>query len=219
MTQQTSRSVTSNQTRIHDDLISRVVKHLATPFDKPVAEHSLDAFKACRKQVETQDKSIILDAGCGVGASTRVLAEKNPNSWVIGVDQSAHRLAKRPKLVPDNCLYFRADLVDFWRLALAQRWHLKEHYLLYPNPWPKAKHYMRRWHAHPILPTILNLGGRLTLRSNWDLYVLEFATAMDYLNYKTSDIQTVATADYLTPFEKKYAESGQILYEIMVELA
>ena len=219
MTTNTSRSVTTNQQGAHEDLLSVLVKHLGSDFQKPVAQHSREAFEQCVKLMATQERAIILDSGCGVGQSTRILAEQHPDCWVIGVDQSEHRLSKQTHTTPDNCILVRADLVDFWRLALDDRWHLQAHYLLYPNPWPKAKHLLRRWHAHPVFPTLINLGGKLTLRTNWDLYALEFAIVLDYLGYPTADIKTITPEKFLTPFEKKYFESDQTLYEVIAELA
>ena len=219
MSKQSSRPVASNQEGIHEDLIEVLVKHLGTDYHKPIANHSQIAFDKCQEILLTEARGIILDSGCGVGQSTLMLARQYPECWVIGVDQSEHRLARQPAQVPENCLYVRADLIDFWRLALAARWHLEQHFILYPNPWPKAGHLKRRWHGHPVFPTLLNLGGRITLRSNWALYILEFATALDYLSYQTGTINEIVPETYLTPFEKKYAESGQTLYELIAELA
>lgn len=218
MTKEASREVSSNQNGIHEDLLPTLVKHLAHDFQKPIATHSVQAFEQCQQKIVKKERGIILDSGCGIGQSSKSLAERYPDSWVIGVDQSEYRLNKQPKDNPENCLLVRADLVDFWRLALAERWHLEQHFILYPNPWPKAKHFMRRWHAHPVFPTVLNLGGKLTLRSNWDIYVLEFATVLDYLSYQAKDIETISPESFLTPFEKKYHESGQTLYELSAEL-
>mgnify|MGYP001827044418 CR=1 FL=1 len=219
MTDSSSRIVTTNQTGIHDDLIETLLKHLGSDFHKPVAEHSQIAFDVCCDLISANERGIILDSGCGIGQSTKILAEKYPDNWVIGVDQSEHRLNKISQQLPDNCQFIRADLIDFWRLALQARWKLEQHYILYPNPWPKAKHLKRRWHGHPLMPTILNLGGELILRSNWDLYVLEFATVLDYLSYPAREIQAIEPEFFLTPFEKKYYESGQTLYELKAELS
>lgn len=46
-------------------------------------------FGNCRR---CEGRQLILDAGCGVGLSTRWLATLYPNHFVIGVDQYADRL-------------------------------------------------------------------------------------------------------------------------------
>ena len=161
----------------------------------------------------------ILDSGCGVGQSTRILAEQHPQHWVIGIDQSEHRITKQSARNPDNMILVRANCVDFWRLALADGWQLDKHFLLFPNPWPKKEHLQRRWHGHPVFPTLLKLGGYLELRTNWHLYALEFQTALGHLGYSLSEVETYLPGDnYLTPFEKKYHESGQELFRLTSDL-
>ncbi|MCH4563891.1 SAM-dependent methyltransferase [Halomonas sp. EGI 63088] len=221
-----SRAIVSNQPGPHEDLSRRVMRSLAHPLRKPVAEHTRDAFTRARCWRETRgDMPLILDAGCGVGLSTRRLAERFADHAVIGVDRSAARLSRDHGPLPDNALLVRADLVDFWRLALAAGWQPVRHYLLYPNPYPKAAHLKMRWHGHPVFPAILALGGRLELRSNWKLYVEEFALALELAAGVTAAVEPYVPAaagrlpvEYLTPFEQKYHASGQPLWRLVVGL-
>ena len=121
---------------------------------------------------------MVLDSGCGTGESTVLLARRYPDCLVVGVDKSAARLDKAPQL-PANARLLRADLADIWRLMDDAGWKLAQHYLLYPNPWPKPAQLKRRWHGHPVFPDLLVLGGRLVLRSNFEVYVDEFARALE----------------------------------------
>lgn len=215
------RVVTSRQTGPHQDLARRVARALATPLQKPVAEHTRTAFARADAWRAEQQKPLILDAGCGVGLSTRRLAAAFPDCAVIGVDRSANRLRRDHGPLADNALLVRADLVDFWRLAWQAGWAPVRHYLLYPNPYPKASQLKMRWHGHPVLPWILGLGGRLELRSNWRLYVEEFALAVAQATGREAALAAYTPAganDYLTPFEAKYAEGGQPLWQLTVEL-
>ena len=165
------------------------VKHSEARFNRPIAGHTYDAFQSAAKYVAVDGRPIILDSGCGVGESTINLAQQHRDCLVIGIDQSEHRLQKNPYYngeggLADNILLLRADCVDFWRLALEADWLLQKHYLLYPNPWPKKSHIKRRWHGHPVLPSLLQLGGELELRSNWQIYIDEFAKALEILGYE-----------------------------------
>ncbi|PWV67683.1 tRNA (guanosine(46)-N(7))-methyltransferase TrmB [Halomonas sp. A11-A] len=218
--QSSSRSIVTNQLGPHEDLSRRVARALAHPLRKPVAEHTRQAFEAARTwRAARPDMPLILDAGCGVGLSTRRLAERFANHAVIGVDRSESRLTREHGPLPDNALLVRADLVDFWRLALADGWRPVRHYLLYPNPYPKAAHLKMRWQGHPILPVILALGGRLELRSNWRLYVEEFALAVAQATGRKAEVRPHEPGnDFLTPFEQKYHVSGQPLWKLVVEL-
>ncbi|SEL57918.1 tRNA (guanine(46)-N(7))-methyltransferase TrmB [Halomonas daqiaonensis] len=215
-----SRSIVSRQTGPHEDLSRRVVRALTNPLRKPIAEHTREAFAWARDWLDNRDGApLILDAGCGVGLSTRRLAEQHPATAVIGVDRSADRLARDHGRLPDNALLVRADLIDFWRLALAEGWRPARHFLLYPNPYPKTAHLKMRWQGHPVLPVILALGGRLELRSNWRLYVEEFALAVTQATGVAAAAAPFTPGEAcLTPFEQKYHASGQALWRLVVEL-
>ena len=219
----TSRSIATNQLGPHKDVAHRVARALHHPMRKPVAEHTRAAFEQAHAWYEQQSdggrRPLILDAGCGVGLSTRHLATRFDDHLVIGVDRSAVRLARDHGEVGENALLVRADLVDFWRLALAAGWQPARHYLLYPNPYPKSAHLKQRWHGHPVLPVILALGGRLELRSNWRLYVEEFALALKLATGVDAEVERFLPGDrYLTPFEQKYHASGQSLWRLSVAL-
>ncbi|MCG6659714.1 methyltransferase domain-containing protein [Halomonas campisalis] len=213
-----SRTVTTNQSGPHDDLIRRVERALAHPLRKPLAAHTRDAFAQADAWLGRRGAPLILDAGCGVGVSTRRLAERFPEHAVIGVDRSADRLARDHGPLPANALLVRADLVDFWRLALAADWRPQRHYLLYPNPYPKAAHLKMRWHGHPVFPALLALGGRLELRSNWRLYVEEFALAVERATGEQAELAPHLPDPCLTPFEQKYHASGQSLWRLVAAL-
>lgn len=217
-----SRPIATNQNGPHQDVGRRVERALSHPLRKPVAEHTRMAFTKAQAWLERQGgagRPLILDAGCGVGISTRHLAARFDDHLVIGVDRSAERLSREHGEVSDNALLVRAELVDFWRLALAAGWQPARHYLLYPNPYPKASQLKRRWHGHPVLPVILALGGRLELRSNWQLYVEEFAQALLQVTGISRPVEPYTPdASYLTPFEAKYHTSGHALWRLTAAL-
>ncbi|WP_075880650.1 tRNA (guanine(46)-N(7))-methyltransferase TrmB [Vreelandella massiliensis] len=214
-----SRAVQSNQTGPHQDVSRRVARALAHPLQKPVAAHTQAAFDHAATWLGERNAPLILDSGCGVGLSTRRLAAAFPSHAVIGVDRSEDRLGRDHGELPDNALLVRADLVDFWRLAARAGWSPERHYLLYPNPYPKAAHLNRRWHGHPVFPTLLALGGRLELRSNWQIYLEEFAEAVVQATGKQPVVEAHhPNGDYLTPFEAKYDHSGQALWRLTVNL-
>lgn len=219
-----SRPVQSNQPGIHEQLQNVVTRHTATVFRKPVSDVNLTAFTRSIAAWKTLGRPpLILDAGCGVGLSTRKLALTFPDSFVIGVDQSADRLGREirwPGALPENFITVRADLVDYWRLLLAEYIFPQQHYLLYPNPWPKKSQLGRRWHGHAIFPALVALGGRIECRSNWKIYIDEFASALHLLSGKNvlCEAHHTQPAEALTPFEAKYASSEHALWRCATEL-
>ena len=210
--------------KAHKDLAEIVGKHASSPFRKPIAAASELAFTQAIAAWQAHGGTLILDAGCGVGLSSRRLATMFPESFVIGVDQSADRLQRQIRWTgpaPENFTTVRADLVDFWRLMLKEGIRLTQHYLLYPNPWPKKAQVGRRWQGHPVFPTILALGGRLECRSNWKTYIDEFAAAAMQLTGRsiTTDALVVDPAAPLTPFEETYQASGRSLWRCTLDVS
>ena len=64
-----SRFISSAQIGVHPDLEKLVRRHLAHPFQKPIADYNREAFAislAAREQWQPA-APLILDAGCGVG--------------------------------------------------------------------------------------------------------------------------------------------------------
>ena len=181
---------------------------------------------------ENTPQTVILDSGCGTGESTIHIARRFPNIPVIGIDKSCDRLNKAGNpvqtagdAIPPNAFWIRAELLDFWRLALdrvnANAWTIPYHAVYYPNPWPKQSEATRRFHMHPIFPTLLALGRTIELRTNWEIYAREFAEAARIVlseNGESSEItcETFTPASPETAFERKYKDAGQTLWKVVI---
>ena len=241
----TVRSVTSNQEDIYKNLEAVVRKYAATTFLRPLADHTREAFDKASDFVRsfygsraTGRLDLVLDSGCGTGESTLHLAKKFPNVPVIGIDKSAVRLSKAGNErqlevsagdacdVPANAFWVRAELLDFWRLALdnveAGEWNILHHALYYPNPWPKESEATRRFHLHPIFPALLRLSPVTELRTNWDIYAREFAEAAHVLGDALSlqfkvELGAFNPENPETAFERKYKEARQQLWRTLVK--
>ena len=206
-----SRQPTSNQEHLHPKLAATVRKHLERPSRKPVAAHNAAAFELLLHELTARPRPLVLDSFCGTGHSTAALAQRHPGHLVVGIDKSGHRLAKQPGNVTDNVIFLQAECEDLWRLLGERGIAVDYHYLLYPNPWPKAKHLQRRVHGGAGLFWLLQLGGRIELRSNWQAYVEEFGVAMNLAAHPGS-VARVIPAPPLSLFERKYLDSGHELW-------
>jgi tRNA (guanine-N7-)-methyltransferase len=207
-----SPPVTSNQRQLHPRLAELVLRHLRTTHRAEISAHSVEAYASLTRALTDNPRPLVLDSFCGTGHSTAVLAERHREHLVAGIDKSAHRLAKHPGGSSDNYLLLRANCEDIWKLLVRDALKVDYHYLLYPNPWPKASHLQRRIHGHASFPLLPQLGGKLELRSNWQIYVEEFGVAMHIAGQRGIIRSVVAEEPDLSLFEHKYRRSGQVLW-------
>ncbi len=217
--QQQARAISTNQTGIHQNLQKVVTRQLASVSQRPLSTHTQKAFEEAINWLGKWQGELILDSCCGVGESTVNIALAHPNARVIGIDKSALRTNKHTTYASplQNYLIVRADLNDFLRLLVANDKKLTKHYLLYPNPYPKSAHLQRRWYATSALKDILKLGGILEVRSNWQLYIEEFSAALD-IAHVNNQIAIFESDKAMTPFERKYWQSGQSSWQLTAHL-
>jgi tRNA G46 methylase TrmB len=203
--------IQTQQASPHSDLERIVRHHLAHPWQKPCPSHTRQAFEQLQSRYRNDPRPLILDSYCGTGMSTAVLAAQHPEALVVGIDQSASRLAKHQVLGHHNYLLLQAEAESFWRCLVEAEIPLAAHWMLYPNPWPKASQLRRRVHGHGAFPLLAKLGGQLEMRSNWQVYATEFAQAADLIGL-SGTLDTFTRDPPHTLFERKYHERGQTLW-------
>jgi tRNA G46 methylase TrmB len=213
--------VTSSQKGIHPQLDKYVRRHMETTWAQPMHRATAESYRLLVNEgLIESGQALILDSGCGTGKSTRRLASLFPDHMVIGADRSISRLARGGAgaglFQRGNCILMRAELATLWRLLHKDGYSPERHFLFYPNPWPKPGHLQRRWHAHPVFPLLLSLGGEIEMRCNWKIYALEFAQAVKLITGVNITVQKISPASAVSPFEKKYLERGQLLYAVNV---
>lgn len=210
-----AREITTTQTEPHEKLEQLVRRYQVAERQRPVSQHTQSAFDQMIAWLGDWQGPVIFDSCCGVGESTAVLASRHPDAKVIGIDKSAARLDKHQHYAESagNYTTVRADLNDFWYLAHQAGLRLSHHYLLYPNPYPKPSQVQKRWHAGPAMPDIMRLGGQLHVRSNWKLLLQEFQIALSCYSVDSS-LSEVTDHDPITPFERKYRDSGQTCWQL-----
>ncbi|MDC6459357.1 methyltransferase [Luminiphilus sp.] len=211
MEQDIKTSVQSKQKEMHDDLEGLVQKHLLTSWREPIPEHSRSVSQEILSLLIHHRGPLILDSFCGTGMSTTKIAADHPNALVIGIDKSSSRLAKHLPMPYQNYRLFQATCEHVWAELVQAQVSCQKHYLLYPNPWPKKGHLKRRIHGHPSFPLLKTLGGVIEVRSNWKIYVDEFAKASKLLGLQ-AETTALSVTDPLTLFERKYALDHQGLW-------
>mgnify|MGYP001282032115 CR=1 FL=1 len=92
-------------------------------------------------------QSIFFEAGCGHGHWLTNYASFHPESVCIGIDLINKRIGKcRDKSAHrglKNCFFYQADLSEFLEV-LPKNIHFYAVLMLFPDPWPKARHHRRR---------------------------------------------------------------------------
>ena len=216
-----SPRIESSQVGAHPRLLDVVRRHHAHPSRAPLHAPTQAQFALWRADYtdDTPGRPLLLDLGCGNGESSLQLGELHPNADVVGVDQSAQRLAKRAAVGYarfENVVLLRAEAATFLRLLAASGVHIDTLYLLYPNPWPKPEHLQRRWHGHPVLPTLLGIARNIVLRTNWQTYADEFTLAAQTCGRTATQSILASDSPVMTPFEAKYLASGHQRHEVCV---
>ena len=211
MNREDNTSVYSNQSSIHDDLAMLVQKHMTSTWKEPTPPHDVEAMRDLVALLKAHDGPLILDSFCGTGMSTAKLASQNPKALVIGIDKSADRLRRHVQTQSHNYQLIRGNCEHIWAQLASANVECAKHYLLYPNPWPKKAHLKRRIHGHPSFPLIKQLGGTIEVRSNWKIYVDEFAAAAQLLGLDTQ-VKRLSETDPMTLFERKYAANSENLW-------
>jgi len=208
----------TDQVAPHADLTDIVRRHQQNPWRKPCPAHTREAFEQFLQTYRRDPRPIVLDSFCGTGMSTAILAAQFPEAWVVGIDQSAHRLAKHQPTEQRNYHLLRAEAEPFWCCLAEAGIRLHSHWLLYPNPWPKASQFKKRLHGHGAFPMLAQLGGALEMRTNWHLFAEEFALAAELIGLK-GGVDVVSPAAPMTLFERKYQERGQTLWRFSGEFS
>lgn len=210
-------SIRTTQHTVHPKLLPLLWRRRCADFQRSLPDFSEKVIQELKLLLqERKPQFLILDSGCGTGYSTKVLAQRFPFATVIGIDKSIKKLSKatRTSPVPSNCFLFRAELVDIWRWLHQIHLSIDYHFLLFPNPWPKPRHFRKRIYAHPVFPKIFAFSRYIELRTNWKVLAEEFAVVAASVTGKDAILSQYSPAAYLTPFEKKYAERGEPLYKV-----
>lgn len=92
--------------------------------------------------------AITLEVGCGHGHWLTAYAAAHPGERCVGIDLLGERLrkceAKRAKRGLTNATFLKAEAAEFLD-ALPEGLRLAKVFILYPDPWPKARQNKNRF--------------------------------------------------------------------------
>lgn len=135
------------------------------------AERKAELRESLKSDLAGVDK-ILFEAGCGHGHWLTSFAEANPETKCVGIDLISWRirkcLEKRDKRDLGNLHFYKAELGEFLEV-LPESIRFERTVLLFPDPWPKARHHRRRMVQTAFLDEVAkrtDTGGQFCFRSD-----------------------------------------------------
>lgn len=169
---------------------------------------------------------VILEVGSGKGRFLIGEAEANPDKNYVGIEWAnkyCHLCASRAAAKGlTNIRFLRDDALHTFRMALADRC-LEAVYVLFPDPWPKAKQQKRRSIQAPFLDQVARVvipGGRLILATDHADYfqqMLEVTAAHPRIRQLEVLVGDQARTG-VTNFEVKYRAEGRTIHNLDSEV-
>lgn len=150
------------------------MSEISEPYARELAKQTLRKDKLCAEL--TKDlacvESILFEAGCGHGHWLTDYAESYPNTICVGIDLISWRVRKcnekKSKRGLKNLYFYKAELSEFLEV-LPESVRFERTVLLFPDPWPKARHHRRRMIQANLLDELArrsDRGGEVCFRSD-----------------------------------------------------
>lgn len=96
---------------------------------------------------KTGTQKLTLEIGCGHGHFLTAYGKEFADTFAVGVDLNIDRIRKAEKkrltLGLENLAFIRASIEDFME-AIPEDLRYDSVYMLFPDPWPKKRHWKNR---------------------------------------------------------------------------
>ena len=114
---------------------------------QPIDKNFIENYKINLERNIKKNKKNIIDVGSGCGENTLFLAKKNPEALIIAIeiflDGNINLCEQLSKLKLYNVKIFLSNVLKLLD-HLNKVDYFNEIWILFPDPWPKKKHYKRR---------------------------------------------------------------------------
>ena len=153
--------------------------YLQELYDKLLPQLRLDAQQQISRLCElfpTKVEEVWLEIGFGGGEHIKAQLDLNPTLGIIGCEPFANGVANLLKqLTPEDTQRLRLHDNDVRQLlAILPEGQLSRIYILFPDPWPKARHHKRRLIQVEFIKQLLPLlkpGGQIRIGTDDHPYV------------------------------------------------
>ena len=161
-----------------------------------------------------------IDLGCGDGAFLVVLAEENPAHNFLGIERLLGRVRsvcrKVARLDLKNARILRMES-NYAVTHLLPPGSVTTFHLLFPDPWPKRRHYRRRAFTPEFVSSIhraLIAGGLFHVATDHADYFHQIERVI-----AATEIFVISREQYHFPptgFEQKYAARGLSIHRLLL---
>lgn len=166
-------------------------------------------FVNCKINLETDikiNKKNIIDVGSGKGESTLFLAKKNPDALIIAIeiflDGNIDLCKQLSKLKLHNVKIFSSNVLKLFD-HLNNDNYFNEIWILFPDPWPKKKHYKRRLISDNFLKKVYPC-----IKKNGKIFI-----ATDSTSYLKSIMNSLYKTKYLFNWQNNKPQNW--IYEML----
>ncbi len=173
-----------------------------------------------------RDAPKILEIGFGMGESTAIIAQANPEQDYLAIEvhtPGVGSLLKQIEELPlSNIRIIQHDAVEVLRDMLADQ-VLDGAHIFFPDPWHKTRHNKRRLIQAPFVAQLvkkLKPGGYLHVATDWQDYaeqVLSVLNAEPLLQNTAADFAPRPAYRPLTKFEQRGLRLGHGVWDLVFE--
>ena len=142
-----------------------------------IHQQRVSSLRVALRNVPLTSPALTLEIGCGHGHFLTAYAATRPDEQCVAIDIIKERLDKATRKSTsaklNNITWLRAAADDFFEALPAEVRFTRHIFILFPDPWPKRKHWKNRLIQRPFLDTLARhttLGTRLCFRTDHDPY-------------------------------------------------
>ena len=156
-----------------DILITQQQKDEARAAFEAHCQATREALKSVCLELFPEPVAITLEIGCGHGHYLTAYAENHPEEICVGIDLITKRVKKgqsksEKRDLEDKLHFVKAEALEFLD-ALPPHVTLRRIFVLFPDPWPKKRHWKNRFVQQPLLDKLAKRtqpGAQLCMRTD-----------------------------------------------------